>query len=214
MSDQLDDHWTDACMQLTDAGNGEAMTDETLIPLDETMQLFDPQVGEDYFDDGDLAAPEPLPTGVRYLGVVSVDVAQAVLGAFRKVEGKLGEALRKKGDYRTEIPQITLNFKVLGVAGMAKGFPEEKNYLLNAKTDFWVGKPDKGGRNQLARLIISATGKTEEEVKGLPIRESAKALEQTYVTFEVVHTEGSNGGKFQNPKKIKAATVEEVAAAA
>lgn len=174
------------------------------------VENFDPQLGEDYFDDGDLAAPEPLPIGVRYIGVANVDVTQAILGGFRKVDGKLKDALVKKGDYRDEIPQITVSLTALGVAGQPKGFPEDKNYLRAAKTDFWVGKPDKGGRNQLARLIVAATGKTEEEVKSLPIRETAKWLDKVYLTFEVVHVDGKNGGKFQNPTKIKAATAAEV----
>ena len=175
---------------------------------DETMEGFDQ---DDYFDDGDLANPEPLEEGKRYIGVATVDVTAAILGGFRKVEGKLKDALVKKGDYREEIPQVTLNLNALGVAGQPKGFPEDKNYMKNGKIDFWVGKQDKGGRNQLARLIRDASGKTEEEIKAMPIRESAKLLDKVYLTFEVKHTEGNNGNKFQNPNKVKPATNEEVA---
>lgn len=194
---------------------------EVLDELDNILQeanvsadeLFDPTVGEDYFDDGDLANPEPLEEGKRYIGIATVDASAAEVGKYRKVEGKLKEALVKRGDYRDEIPQVTVTLVAIGVAGQPKGFPEDKNYMKSGKTDFWVGKVDKGGRNQLARLIRDASGKTEEEIKSMPIRESAKLLDKAYLTFEVKHAEGSGGGKFQNPIKLKAATAEEVAAA-
>jgi len=167
--------------------------------------------GEDFFDDADLANPEPLPVGVRYIGVATVDGKMAEIGNFRKIEGKLAEALAKKGDFRAELPQITVNITALGLAGQPKGFPEDKNYLRSTKQDYMVGKPDKIGRNALARLVRDAAGMSDDELKATPLREAAKKLDKCFLTFEVVHVEGKQGGKFQNPVKIKAATAEEVA---
>jgi hypothetical protein len=172
-------------------------------------ETFDPTVGEDYFDDGDLAAPEPLPTGKRYIGVTSVDASSAEVGHYRKVEGRLKDSLVKRGDYRDEIPEIVVNLVAIGFAGQPKGFPEDKNYQRAGKINFWVGKQDKMGRNQLARLLKDASGRTEEEIKSMPIRESVKFLDKVYLTFEVKHTE-SESGVFANPIKVKAATAEEV----
>jgi hypothetical protein len=173
-------------------------------------EMNDPRDGEDYYDDGDLAAPSPLPMGKRYIGLVStVDASMAEIGKYRKVEGNLKTKLVEKGDYRDEIPQVTVQLIAVGVAGQPKGFPEETNYMKQGKLDYWVGKVDKGGRNALARLVKDAAGMTDEEVKAMPIRESAKKLEKCYLTFEVKHSEG-NSGTFANPIKVKAATAEEV----
>lgn len=171
---------------------------------------FDPTVGEDYFDDGDLAAPEPLPIGKRFIGIATVDASSAEIGHYRKVEGRLKDALVKKGDYRDEIPEIVVNLVAVGVAGQPKGFPEDKNYQRAGKINFWVGRVDKMGRNQLARLLKDASGRSEDEIKSMPIRESVKFLDKVYLTFEVKHTEGDSG-TFANPTKVKAATAEEVA---
>ena len=174
------------------------------------MSEFDENL--DYFDDADLAAPQPLPTGTRYIGVVaSVDTSQAEPGKFRKIEGKLLAAFQKRGDTRTSAPQITVNFTAIGLAGQAKGFPDG-NWSKNAKQDYFVGKEDRVGRNSLARLIRDTTGKSDEEMKQLPLIGTAKTLEKAYVTFEVTHTQGNQGAVFQNPVKIKAATSDEVAA--
>ena len=180
---------------------------ETNIMTDET---FDPTEGEDYFDDGDLANPEPLPTGKRFIGIASVDTSATEIGKYRKVVEKLKVALVARGDHRDEIPEVVVNLVAVGVAGQPAGFPEDKNYQKQGKINFWVGKVDKMGRNQLARLIRDASGKTEEEIKSMPIRESAKFLDKVYLTFEVKHTQGDNG-TFANPIKVKAATAEEVA---
>lgn len=167
---------------------------------------------QDYFDDADLSAPEPLPVNQRYIGVVSsVDTSQAEVGKYRKIEGKLLAAFVKRGDSRTEAPQVSVNLTAIGVAGRPKGFPDDTNYLKSGKTDYFVGKPDKIGRHSLARLVLSASGKTEDEIKALPLLAAAKLLEKVYVTFEVTHTVGNTGAIFQNPVKIKAATATEVA---
>jgi len=177
-----------------------------------TEETFDPRDGEDYYTDGDLAAPSPLPVGKRYIGLVSVvDTSQAEIGGYRKVEGNLKNSLVAKGDYRDEIPQVTLQIVAVGVAGQPKGFPEETNYMKQSKLDYWVGKVDGGGRNALARLVKDAGGLTDEDMKQMPIRESAKKLEKCYLTFEVKHVAGNSGGTFANPIKVKAATAEEVA---
>lgn len=175
-----------------------------------TDETFDPTEGEDYFDDGDLANPEPLPVGKRFIGIASVDTSATEIGKYRKVEGKLKTSLVARGDHRDEIPEVVINLTAVGVAGQPKGFPEDKNYQKQGKINFWVGKVDKMGRNTLARLIRDASGKTEEEIKSMPIRESAKFLDKVYLTFEVKHTAGDNG-TFANPIKVKAATSAEVA---
>lgn len=166
---------------------------------------------DDYYNDSDLAAPEALPEGKRFIGVVTVDASRAEMGNYRAVEGSLKDVLAKRGDYRDGIPQVTLTLITVGFAGQPKGFPEDRNYLKQVKADFWVGKVDKIGRNQLSKLTIDATGKTEEEIKSMPIRESAKLLDKAYLTYEVKQTTGKQGGTFANPVKFKAATAEEVA---
>jgi hypothetical protein len=181
-------------------------TGEVHIMTDET---FDPAEGEDYFDDGDLANPEPLPVGKRFIGIASVDTTATEIGKYRKVEGKLKAALVAKGDHRDELPEVVVNLTAIGVAGQPAGFPEDKNYQKQGKINFWVGKVDKMGRNALARLIRDASGKTEEEIKSMPIRESAKFLDKVYLTFEVKHTVGDNR-TYANPISVKAATSEEV----
>ena len=157
----------------------------------------------DTFSDGDLAAPENLPTGVRYIGEVGeVKTDRAEPGNWVKFK----EA-NQNGD--TSAPAIDL---VVNTRALANGaaLPEDKNYYRQNTVSYFVGKNDKDGRNSLARLIKKATGMSDEELRAKGLKTSARDLKGAMLTYEVKLKEGDEK-TFQKFVKIRVATPEEVA---
>jgi hypothetical protein len=158
----------------------------------------------DYFSDGDMAAPENMPEGKRFVGkVTGVETKESEVGTYRK----FNDPLR---DGRTEVPIITLKVRALKFADGGE-FSEDGNLVQSTESDYWVGKEDRVGRHSLASLIQRVTALDGDQLKSMRMQDAARQLQGAVITFEVKHRQGKQGGTFQSAVKIRPASADELA---
>lgn len=160
----------------------------------------------DTFGDNDLADPELLPVGRKYIGeVMAVVTKDAMPGSYRRFEKPLK-------DGRVEVPVISVQIRA---RKFADGQPLVGNLNTFVGTDFWVGDVDVIGRASYARFGAGILGMKREELRGKGLLALAEEIVGGKVTFEITHREytGRDGTlqKQQSPAKLKAATAEEAA---
>lgn len=160
----------------------------------------------DHFSDGDLAQPENLKAGEKYVGkVTDVDTSASEVGNYKTFENPMK-------DGRTSIPIIAVKLRALRLAN-GQDFPPEQNIMKNVASEFWVGPEDHIGRNMLASLVMKTTGMEKDQLKSMRMQDAARQLIGAVVVFEVNIRSGKSGGEFQRAIKLQPATSEEKALA-
>jgi hypothetical protein len=114
----------------------------------------------DTFGDNDLADPELLPVGRKYIGeVMAVVTKDAMPGSYRRFEKPLK-------DGRVEVPVISVQIRA---RKFADGQPLVGNLNTFVGTDFWVGDVDDTQPGSIIRHIgvVSAHRHTGSKAPGI-----------------------------------------------
>ena len=164
------------------------------------------EVFVDTFGDNDLADPQLLPTGTKFLGeITAADTKGATPGNYRQFSKPLK-------DGRTEVPIIGLQIRA---RKFADGRAIEGNFQTLLNSDFWLGSTDVIGRSSYARLCAGVLGVKKEELSGSSLTSLAKDIVGGKVSFDVTHreytTQDGTQAKVQGMSKLKAASADEMA---